>query len=282
DTSYTNQQLNWLNNTLALFPNYKKVLFHHYDFQDQLSLAALGIDMSLWGHIHYNDGSISVQPYNLATRSTCDGNRAYRVVRINNGQMTPYNTIYAGATGNNLSVQYSPSNYGVADSVKAIITNNQPLAFENAQLQFIMPKHDTGYNVSGGTLIQVDTSGVNNVCYVRISLSANSSAIVTVTENGVANFDPVQVPTPLKLKSIYPNPLKTQGNLLLYSDKAFSELTLQLFNLKGQIVYQEPLKGISRGESNFSFTIPAELCSGIYFLRFKEDRTQVRKILVLQ
>ena len=281
ETSYTNQQLNWLNSALALFPNYKKVLFHHYDFQNQLSLAALGIDMSLWGHIHYNDGSISVQPYNLATRSVCDGNRAYRVVRINNGQLTPYNTIYAGATGNNLSVQYYPSNYGVADSVKAIITNNQPLAFENAQLQFIMPKHDTGYNVSGGTLLQVDTSGVYNVCYMQVSLSANSSAIVTVAENGMANSDPVQVPTPLKIKSIYPNPLKTQGNLQLFSDKVFPGLNMQLFNLRGQLVYQECLNGIPQGESQLSFTLPDSLASGIYFLRFKEDRTQIHKILVL-
>ena len=280
--SYTNQQIAWLNNTLSLFPNYKKVLFHHYDFQEQLSLSALGIDMSLWGHIHYNDGSISVQPYNLATRSICDGNRAYRVIRVNNGQLTPYNTIYAGATGNNLSVQYYPSNYGVADSVKAIITNNQPLTFENALLKFIMPARDSGYNVSGGTLIQVDKSSDYNICYVHVSLSANSSVIVTIAENGMANSDPLQVPSVLHIKSVYPNPLKTQGNLLLFSDKAFSELTLQLFNLKGQIVYQEPLKGILQGESSFSFSLPAELSSGIYFLRFKEDRTQIRKILVLQ
>ena len=50
NTSYTNQQIAWLNNTLSLFPNYKKVLFHHYDFQEQLSLSALGIDMSLWSY----------------------------------------------------------------------------------------------------------------------------------------------------------------------------------------------------------------------------------------
>jgi len=98
----------------------------------------------------------------------------------------------------------------------------------------------------------------------------------------MANSDPLQVPSVLHIKSVYPNPLKTQGNLLLFSDKAFSELTLQLFNLKGQIVYQEPLKGILQGESSFSFSLPAELSSGIYFLRFKEDRTQIRKILVLQ
>ena len=282
ETSYTDQQIAWLNNTLSLFPNYKKVLFHHYDFKEQLVLSSLGIDLSLWGHIHSNNGSIYTYPYNLATRSVCDGNRAYRVIRVNNEQLTPYATIYAGATGNNLSVQFYPSNYGVADSVKAIIINNQPLAFENAQLKFIMPQRDTGYNVSGGTLTQVDKSGNYNICYVRVSLSANSISTVTVTENGVEISDPVQVPVVFTIKSVYPNPLVKQGNLQVISDKTFPELHLQLFNLRGQLVYQECLKGISQGESHLSFTLPDSLASGIYFLRFREDKTQIHKILILQ
>jgi len=56
---------------------------------------------------------------------------------------------------------------------------------------------------------------------------------------------------------------------------------MQLFNLRGQLVYQECLNGIPQGESQLSFTLPDSLASGIYFLRFKEDRTQIHKILVL-
>lgn len=281
-TSYTNQQITWLNNTLALFPDYTKVLFHHYDFQDELNLSALGIDLALWGHIHYNSGSIYTYPYNLATSSTCNGNRAYRVVRINNNQITPYNTIYAGATGNNLSLQFYHSNSGVADSVEAVITNNQFLAFENAQIKFIMPSGNNGYRVQGGILEQVDRSGANNVCYVKVNLSANSTATIWLADNGVENIDPLQVPDILQIKSVYPNPISRQGNLQLYSEKTLPTLTLQLFNLKGQLIYQQALQSIAKGENNLSFTIPDALCSGIYFLRLPEAKKLTQKIIILK
>ncbi|HNQ44348.1 MAG TPA: hypothetical protein PKI59_07950, partial [Candidatus Cloacimonadota bacterium] len=85
-----------------------------YDFSDQINLSALGLDMGLWGHIHYNSGSIYTYPHDLSTRSVCRGNRSYRVIRVNGSQLTPYNTIYAGSSGNNVSVSFYPSNTGVA------------------------------------------------------------------------------------------------------------------------------------------------------------------------
>jgi hypothetical protein len=281
-TSFTDQQIAWLNSTLSLFPNYTKVLFHHYDFQDELNLSALGIDLALWGHIHSNNGSISNFPYNLATRSICDGNRAYRMVRVNNNQIIPYNTIYAGATGNNLSIQYFPSNYGVADSIRATIINNQPLTFENAQIKFIMPSGMNGYRVQGGILEQVDRNGVNNVCYVRVSLSANSTTNISIADSGVENIDPLQVPKPLQIKSIYPNPLSLQGNIQLYSEKSLPTLTLQLYNLKGQLAYQQTLQNINKGDNTLAFTLPDSLGNGIYFLRLPEDKNTTQKILILK
>jgi hypothetical protein len=258
------------------------VLFHHYDFQDELNLSALGIDLALWGHIHSNNGSISNFPYNLATRSICDGNRAYRMVRVNNNQIIPYNTIYAGATGNNLSIQYFPSNYGVADSIRATIINNQPLTFENAQIKFIMPSGMNGYRVQGGILEQVDRNGVNNVCYVRVSLSANSTTNISIADSGVENIDPLQVPKPLQIKSIYPNPLSLQGNIQLYSEKSLPTLTLQLYNLKGHLAYQQTLQNINKGDNTLAFTLPDSLGNGIYFLRLPEDKNTTQKILILK
>ena len=82
--SFILSQMQWLNNELLLYPEQKKLLFFHYDFSAQLDAHKLGVDMLLWGHTHRNSGSITSFPYNLSTRSTCDQNRSYRVIRVNN------------------------------------------------------------------------------------------------------------------------------------------------------------------------------------------------------
>jgi hypothetical protein len=110
----------WLNSTLDAHPEHRKVLFHHFDFQDQLDIVNLGLDVSLYGHIHSNSGSIGSYPYSLATRSVCDGNRAYRVVRVSNAGFFPLNTIYAGSNGSNIHISYLPANNATADSVMAM------------------------------------------------------------------------------------------------------------------------------------------------------------------
>ena len=42
------------------------------DFQDQLNLGSLGVDGTLWGHIHSSSGSIGASPFNLSTDNVCD------------------------------------------------------------------------------------------------------------------------------------------------------------------------------------------------------------------
>jgi len=277
--SFTDQQMNWLNATVNAFPDQTKVLFHHYDFQDELNLTALDLDMSLWGHNHTNYGSVSSYPYSLSTRSVCDGNRAYRVVRVANDVLNPQNTIYAGSTGNTLRISYSPSNYGVADSVVATITNGQPLAFENTRVKFIMPAGNTGYNVVGGTIEQTDRSGANNVCYVRVNLPAANTVTVSIAANGVSGSDPVLVPSPLKINSVYPNPLSVTGELEIHSDKARSSLTVELFNLKGQKVQQQEFFDIVSGTNTVPIRLNPGLANGIYYLRIKDYPNKPQKIV---
>lgn len=267
--SYTDQQMAWLSNTISLFPDYSKLLFHHYDFQDELDLSALGIDMALWGHTHVNSGSLTEYPIDISTRSTCDGNRAYRVVRVANDQFTPLSTIYAGATGNNLTVNYYPSNYAVADSVMAVVYNGQFTGFDNALLVFNMPAGNTGYTVSGGILEQVDRSGANNVCYVRANLLPYATRYVSIKASGVGIEDAINVPSPLQIASCYPNPMMKGAELEITSDKTTYERTLEVFNLKGQKVQEIALPALHKGTNRIAYIPAAELSSGIYYFKLK-------------
>lgn len=280
--SYTNQQMSWLYATTALFPSHQKVLFHHYDFQEELDLYALDLDMSLWGHIHSNSGSVNTQPYDLATRSTCDGNRAYRVIRVNGNQITPYNSVTAGATGSNVSISFFPSNYAVADSVSATVVNGHSLAFENTLIKFLMPAGGTGYIVTNGTLEQIDRTTHYNVCYVRVNLLASSTRVVTIKSDGVANIDPVQIPAVISIASSYPNPVRDTCNIELFSPKQQPDLTLQVYNLKGQKVQEKMLTNLSAGINNLSFTPDSSLSSGIYFLRIKGTIAKPHKLILIK
>lgn len=278
--SFTAQQMAWLNATVSQFPNHAKVLFHHYDFNDQLNLNALDIDLALWGHVHYNSGSIYTHPYNLATRSVCNENRSYRIIRVTGDQISPANTIYAGNSGTGIYNYWLPSNTGVADSVLAIITNNQPLAFENTLLKFVMPHSNTGYNVTNGTLEQVDRSGNNNVCYVRANLQANSSLYVSVSANAVGNIDPSLAPSLLQISAIHPNPLRNHASLEILSDKN-RWVTVELYNQKGQMV-QELQAGLNPGKTNLHFSPASELSSGIYFLKLKHHPGKPLKVVIVK
>jgi len=280
DQSYTNQQMTWLNNTVDQFPDYAKVLFHHYDFSDQLDLNALDIDISLWGHIHYNSGSLYNQPYSLATRSVCDGNRSYRVVKVNGQQFTPYATSYAGSSGTGIYHFFLPSNTGVADSVVAMVTNNLAIGFDNALIKFIMPAGNTGYTVTNGVLEQVDRSGAKNVCYVRCNITANSCINVSIKATGVANDDPLAPEVTPAFNGCYPNPAKDCTTLEISSPKNLAGTRVQLYNIRGQMVQEVPISAIHSGVNSISLNLLPSLGSGIYFVRLNDYNLKPYKIVI--
>lgn len=276
--SFIYSQLNWLNQTLSLYPDKTKVLFHHYDFSDQLNLNNLGISLSLWGHIHRNQGSISTFPYDLSTRSVTDGNRSYRMVRVNNATVAPQTTIYATSLSmaDNLYINYYPSNTAVSDSIMAIVTNSQSFAFENALVKFLMPSGNQAYSVTGGVLEQVDRSGSHNVCYVRVNLSANSVKYVSIATSGVPNDDPSASPGASLLGSLYPNPFSNRLNIALSDSK--SVRYIRIFNQRGALV-----RSLDPGDYSSWDGLDSQgrVCpAGIYFLRVSDgERTEARKVL---
>ncbi len=179
--SFTSGQLQWLSDDIAASSgSAAHVLFYHCDFLNQINLNGLGADMALSGHTHRDDDDFS-HPYDIVTDNVCDGARSYRLIRVSGGTLQPTYTIDAGSSGTRLDVTYSPANNGTDYSVTAYIDNNQSERFEHGRLRFVMPDEPGTFDVTGGTLLQVDDSGTYTVCYVEVDILASSTQSVTLT-----------------------------------------------------------------------------------------------------
>ena len=235
ETSFISEQLQWLNADLAAAAgSTAKVLFHHYDFADQLNLSSLGIDLALWGHIHRDAGSITQYPYDLGTNNPGGGERAFRLVRVAQGQVYPELTMSAGSTGERLRVLYTPANDGTNDTVTASVLNAYPERFENGLLRFFMPGGAGQYQVNGGRLIQCDNAGIFSVCYVGVDIRASANQTVTIVKMP-SDADDHPPLARLSLWQNSPNPfaLATEFGFLL---PAAGHVRLSIYSLEGREV----------------------------------------------
>lgn len=196
DESFTSGQLAWLADDMAAASgSAAHVLFYHYDFANQINLNSLGADMSLAGHIHRDEDDFS-HPYEIITDNVCDGARKYRLIRVSGTSLTPTYTISAGSNGNNLRVVYSPANDGTNYTVTANITKSMSEDFEHGQLRFLMPNEAGTFDVTGGTLVQVDYSGTYALCYVAVDISSSSQSVSITLEPDAPEPPTVTVDSP--------------------------------------------------------------------------------------
>lgn len=289
--SFTSSQLSWLASDLNnASGSLARVLFYHYDFSGQISLTALGADMALWGHIHHDSGSITTQPYNLATNKVCDGARSYRLIRVTDGVLNPCPTLSAGLSGENLRVTYSPSNYGAADSVTAVITNNQPEEFQHGRLLFQMPagalsQPGSSPMVDGGNLIQIDNTGETSRWYVEVDIAAGGTTTVSASITMPSDV-PSAVVTGLVMHPGYPNPFNP-NTTLSYSLPQDGPVRLAILDLRGREVALLVDEIQQAGEQSVNWngtdgagkTVP----SGTYLAQVKAGgKTRTTKITLAQ
>jgi 3',5'-cyclic AMP phosphodiesterase CpdA len=189
--SFTSGQMQWLGDEIDANPgSAAHVLFYHRDFSNQINLNSLGADMALWGHTHRNDDDFS-HPHDIGTDNTCDGARAYRLIRVSGGTLQPTYTVDAGSDGSNLEVDFFPGNDGTYYSVRADITNDLSERFEHGLIRVLMPNEPGTLNVTGGTLLQTDDSGPYTTCYVGVDILESSTKTVTVQLDTTDTEDPV-------------------------------------------------------------------------------------------
>jgi calcineurin-like phosphoesterase family protein len=292
DVSFTAGQMQWLESDLQDNSGDNNIIFYHMDFDDQINLNAMNIDMALYGHIHSNSGSIYNPPYNLSTEGTCDGERAYRRIKINNGVIEPQFTVSAGWSGDNLNVEYFPANDGTADSISAVISNQHSQTFLDARIKFLIPQGEYEYTIENGNLTQVNDSADPQVVYVSVDIPSESVITVTIIAEPLNSTDDDEFPqSGLQLMN-YPNPFnpETVISFQVSDDISQDNIELMIFNLKGQKVKSFPaIQNQSKNKGKFSIIWDGTddndqaVPSGIFFYRIKVGGLeQIKKMVLLQ
>ena len=279
--SFTGGQLGWLEADLAAAAgSLRRVLFHHYDFDHELNLASLGVDLSLSGHIHRNEED-SVYPLDVVTDNAGGANRPFRLVRFDGADIEPRPTLSA-QNADRLRVSYTPANDGTHDTVTAQLVNGHPEAFHHALLRVAMPAAGV-YLVAGGVLTQVDATTEPVICYVEVDLPAQSQVTVDVAVDNSATGVPASVPHRLNVE---PNPFNPRTQVTFVLDTpAMCRLTV--FDLRGRTlaVLVDGLRAAGRHEVTWSGTDARgdTLASGTYLLGLQAgDYAETRKIMLVR
>jgi len=284
DTSFLTEQLTWLQNEVnSSTSSSKKVLFYHYDFAEQLGLSALGIDLALWGHIHRDSGTISGSTWDLATKAVCDGARAYRLIRVNNGQLQPLATLNAGNAGQNIWVESSEGQQGSIDSVRVIIHNQQPVAFPEGLIKVTLPLGTTPATIENGSIEQVEITNAGKIYWVRANVAANSNTIIVLRAT-LSNEDAVE-PSSTPMTITFQTPLaRSQRQVLVNYTKGQEDLHIALFNLKGQRINGVDVRTKDKtGSISVSLQTKngTSLGVGVYVIKCQSGQQSVTRKLVL-
>jgi len=105
-------------------------------------------------------------------------------------------------------------------------------------------------------------------------------------EFGVTNTEPFTSvdgsPASLKLFSPYPNPFNNSVKIT-YITGAQSPLTIRVFDVLGREVFQHHIKSASKGYGEWTWHVPTEMSSGIYFISIQQsDLRDFSKIIYLK
>ena len=93
--------------------------------------------------------------------------------------------------------------------------------------------------------------------------------------------DIIQIPAVMTLKANSPNPFKNMTSFSISANKA-GYATIQIFNLKGELVAETNSHSIYQGENKIEWKVPPHLANGIYFYRLKEQPASLAKMLLLK
>jgi len=284
DESFTNNQINWLN-AEVLSPEETKVLFYHYDFSEQINLSNLGAQMALSGHIHYDNGGITQAPYNLQTGAVCDGNRKYRVIKVNNGVLQPLPSLSAGSSGQNFQITFEHPNNGTTNHNTAEIVNLHNIGFDDLLLKFEMLDIHGDIDIQNGSLLQVVNVEGKKIVYVKASVEANSITEVSLQTGTPNSNELVDTTKVLENVTIYPNPLYSsqhRGKVTISFDlKEKNQVSVSAYNIKGQKVAQiTKHQPFDSGNHQLNWTGISELPSGLYLIKVDaENDTKMIKFI---
>jgi predicted MPP superfamily phosphohydrolase len=278
--SFTSGQFDWLDEDMAASSGSSAhVLFFHSDFQNQIDLGSLGADMSLAGHKHGDVDDFS-HPYEILTDNVCDGARKYRLIRVSGGTLSPTYTISAGSNGNNLRVTYSPANDGTNYTVTADITKNMSEDFEHSELRFVMPNEPGTFDVTGGTLVQTDRTGVFAVCYVAVDISSSSQSVTVTLDPGSGVDSPQEAHGGPVIAGNTPNPFGA-CTAIRFGVPADGWVHLGVYDVTGRLVARLTEGHFTAGYHEITWENPEGIRPGVYFLRLGFGRAEATRKIVI-
>lgn len=142
-----------------------------------------------------------------------------------------------------------------------------------------MPPGTNSYSVTNGTLLQIDRSESENICYVGVNLPAMQSRTVSVAaQSGTASEDPLQPDLPL-IRATYPNPFAATLNIDL--DSRLIQPRARIYNMRGEKIRELPVSAAGAqchwdGRLASGTLAPA----GIYLLRVDSGKnSQLRRVV---
>jgi hypothetical protein len=277
---FINSQLQWLDGTLQEHGDAAmKVLFYHYDFEEQLDLQQLGVDAAFWGHRHYNIGNVNVHPLDLGTAAVCDGGRWYRIVKVENNSITRTWSIQAGDNGEIISENYSP------DGLSVTLNNQSVMDFEDCLVTFTLEEGYVLDSLENAGLYQIDSLSTPKIVYALTDLPAQSSVEVSMHVSDIPTDVLTDAFIPEPELHLFPNPFNpvlTIGLDLPYSATVRTEI-LDLQGRNIDILEQEYL---SAGTQHLHWDASGQP-TGLYLVRCEcitADRKEIlmKKALLLK
>lgn len=128
----------------------------------------------------------------------------------------------------------------------------------------------------------VPSSGIAEFHYeiTSTNLGTYSVPFRVRTSDIVSNHDPLAPAAALRLLPNAPNPFRSSTRLTVISDKANSEATVDIYDIKGRKVDSITIANLNAGENTLKWIPKADLPSGIYFQRLKGYPNTTRKMIL--
>ena len=141
------------------------------------------------------------------------------------------------------------------------------------------------YKANRATYIAALQDSMANATYVYTPGDSMSAFITSGDITGVETYSS-NVPNQYYLGNNYPNPFNP-STTIRFGLPEQSEVTLTIFNVLGQKVYEETAKNLAAGEHSFNFNA-SRLSSGVYIYSIRavgangKDFTASKKMMLLK